>query len=440
MFADELEEVLAESATDGRLLEDVRAWFARFLATVQESDLDLLALWAVHTHVAAETYTTPRLLIDSPVPGSGKTTCLEHLGRLCLAPVHMATLSSPAMLARILNGGIRTLLIDEADRSLDPKKEGIGDVLAVLNSGYKRGATRPVLVPTKGGGWDVDEMPTFAPVAMAGNTPNLPEDTRSRTIRVLLLPDTHGTVAESDWELIEPDAQALADRIRTWCDVNREQIRTARPQLPEGVVARFREKWQPLARVAEAAGGSWPAAVASMSVHDRDQVEADREDGMVNERPHVVLLGHLAAVWPDEKTFAPTSDLVDALVAGYPSAWSAESPYGKDLTTQRFGRMLATGYKVNSARESNYGPRGYRLSALLPVWSRMGIDPPQGTGSTGSIGSTGSPVPAHEAGSASSASSAGSSGRVWPDCGAPVPPGHGRCAGCYRARQAGLVR
>ena len=31
----------------------------------------------------------------------------------------MATLSSPAMLTRILNGGLRTLLIDEADRPLD---------------------------------------------------------------------------------------------------------------------------------------------------------------------------------------------------------------------------------------------------------------------------------------------------------------------------------
>ena len=38
------------------------------------ADLDLLALWTVHTWLVAETYTTPRLLFDSPVPGSGKTT------------------------------------------------------------------------------------------------------------------------------------------------------------------------------------------------------------------------------------------------------------------------------------------------------------------------------------------------------------------------------
>src|SRR3546814_15954853 len=86
---------------------------------------------------------------------------------------------------------MRTILIDEVDRSLDPKKPGVEDLIAILNSGYKRGATRPVLVPSKGGEWDVSEMSTFSPVAMAGNAPHPPDDTRSRCIRVLLLPALH---------------------------------------------------------------------------------------------------------------------------------------------------------------------------------------------------------------------------------------------------------
>jgi len=80
----------------------------------------------------------------------------------------MASLSSPALLTRMLDAGMRTILIDEADRSLNPDKEGVAELLAVLNSGYKRGDTRPVLVPTKDG-WRVSEMPTYCPVVMAGN-------------------------------------------------------------------------------------------------------------------------------------------------------------------------------------------------------------------------------------------------------------------------------
>jgi hypothetical protein len=47
-------------------------------------------------------------------------------------------------------------LLDEVDRSLRPDEPGVADLIGILNSGYRRGATRPVLVPTKGGGWAVD--------------------------------------------------------------------------------------------------------------------------------------------------------------------------------------------------------------------------------------------------------------------------------------------
>ena len=197
----------------GHELDEVREWLGRFVCTTGDADLDLLTLWAAHTRLCMETYTTPRLILDSPVPGSGKTTVLEHLERLCLHPVQMASLSSPALLTRMLDAGLRTVLIDEADRSLNPNKDGVAELLAVLNSGYKRGGTRPVLVPAKEGGWRPVEMQTFCPVAMAGNNPNLPEDTKSRSIRVLLMPDIHGTAEESDWELIDEEARILGPRV-----------------------------------------------------------------------------------------------------------------------------------------------------------------------------------------------------------------------------------
>jgi len=257
-------------------LDAVRDHLARYVSTMRDSDLDLLALWAAHTHLVMETYTTPRLMIDSPVPGSGKTTVLEHLERLCHHPVQMASLSSPALLTRMLDAGLRTLLIDEADRSLSPDKPDVAELLAVLNSGYKRGGTRPVLVPTKDG-WNVSEMPTFCPVAMAGNNPRLPEDTLSRTIRVLLLPDLDGRVEETDWELLDADVRALGQCLAEWAEAARDGVRTNRPPLPDGITGRARERWSPLMRVAVAAGGRWPAVVDGLSLDDKEQQEMDRE-------------------------------------------------------------------------------------------------------------------------------------------------------------------
>lgn len=354
-------------------LDDVRQWTARYIRTTTEADLDLLTLWAVHTHLVAELYTTPRLLIDSVMPGSGKTTCLDHLSRLCAAPVQAASLSSPALLARILANGPRTILIDEADRSLDPKKEGVGELLAILNSGYRAGASRPVLTPTKGGGWDVDEMPTHAPVAMAGNSPNLPEDTLSRCARVLLMPDLDGTAEESDWELIEDDALDLAERIGRWCDFIRHEIRGIRPPLPEGIKGRARERWLPLKRVAVMAGGRWPAAVDALATAEADRLAVEAEDGLMRKQRHMVLVEHLADVWPQGETFVPTAHLLDALKRKHPDEWGELARFGRPLTSQAMGRMIAGKFGVHTCRPDTNGPRGYLFADLDPVLRRLGI-------------------------------------------------------------------
>lgn len=364
------------SRTGTAVLERVRVWLGRFVSTVQDSDLDLLTLWAAHTHLAVETFTTPRLLLDSPVPGSGKTTTLEHLDKLCVHPVQMATLSSPAMLVRILDTGIRTILIDEADRSLAPDKNDIGDLIAVLNSGYKRGGTRPVLTPSKEAGWKVSEMPTFAPVAMAGNSPNLPEDTRSRSIRVLLMPDVDGSIEDSDWEWIEDDARQLGKELAAWADVVRDDVRMNRPTLPEQVRGRARERWSPLMRVAVAAGGRWADVVERLAVEDVEEQELAREEGAVTQRPHVMLMQHLAEVWPIGAAFTPTEDIIDRLVHTHPDVWGEMSSFGKRLTAQRLGRMLSGNYKIHSARPDANGARGYTLASLATAFRRFGLTLP----------------------------------------------------------------
>lgn len=364
------------AGTGAAVLDDVRDWLDTYVCAVGENDLDLLTLWAAHTHLAVETYTTPRLLLDSPVPGSGKTTTLEHLQRLCMSPVQMASLSSPALLTRMLDAGMRTVLIDEADRSLNPDREGVGELLAVLNSGYKRGGTRPVLTPAKGGDWKVSEMPTFCPVAMAGNSPNLPDDTRSRSIRVLLMPDIDGTAEESDWEWIDHDARELGKALEAWADYVRDDVRLNRPVLPDGVKGRARERWAPLKRVADAAGGRWPAAVDLMAADDVRRLELEREEGIVEQRPHVILLAHIHKAWQPGEQFISTETLIARLVHAHPDLWGDLSTFGKRLTAQRLARMLSKHYNVpGTDRPERDGPRGYLRSTLVTAFRQFGLDP-----------------------------------------------------------------
>jgi len=361
--------VLAET------LETVRGWLGTYISVADDLDLDLLTLWAAHTHVAAETYTTPRLVLDSPMPGSGKTTVLEHLQRLCLRPVQAASISSPALLARMLDKEMRTILLDEVDRTLDPKKPGVDELVAILNSGYKRGATRPVLVPVQGGAWDVSEMSTYSPVAMAGNAPALPDDTRSRSIRVLLMPDLYGTVTSSDWEEIEPVAVELGEALADALDRFRDDVRSARPALPSGCVGRLKEKWNPLARVADAAGGRWPDTAAALITRDLEEVEMERQEGLLKLPPAVVLLRDIHAVWGEEERFHTTASLIGRLVAHNPDYWGDASPYGRQLTAQRMGRMLAQSAKVRATKDTT-GARGYARASFARAWRSLGITPP----------------------------------------------------------------
>ena len=355
------------------VLDKVEAWFRRFIRVTFDHDYHLLALWTVHTHLAVECHTTPRLQLDSLVEGAGKTTVLDHFKRLCQDPVLIASLSSPALLPRILHNGMRTILLDEVHRTLNSDKPGIGDLVAIINTGYRLGATRPVNVPVKGGGWEVVDMPTFAPAALAGNDPNLENDTRSRMIRVLLMPDFDGSVEDSDWEYLEDEAAALQEEIALWASSARETVKGMRVDLPIGCIGRSKEKWRPIKRIAVAAGGRWETIADDLIENGLEEEAAAREAGLKKQPPGMVLLIDLFAVWPKGKDFMPTQELVDLLVAHNPGYWGSESTYGRRLTETRLGLLLNQATNSTSTRPDSHGHRGYTLSAIQFAWARLRI-------------------------------------------------------------------
>jgi len=282
-------------------MDRLRTWHGRFILPIHDEDLDLLTVWILHTHYLEPCMirTTPRLLVDSPLPASGKTTVLEHGNKFGYRGLQAATITSDALLARCLENGLRTILIDEAEKSLRPDRPVTKDLLAMVNSGYKRGGTRPVLVPTKSGSYEVKEMPSFAPVAMAGISPDLPGDTLSRSIRMLILPDRDGVVEPSDWEFIDEEADDLLREIESAVAESMQAVREHnRPELPEGIRGRMAEKWRPLKRIADVAGGRWPDAVDSLAVRELRIMTEDQEQEIHPEDRGLVLIRHMVIRWP----------------------------------------------------------------------------------------------------------------------------------------------
>lgn len=138
-----------------------------------------IAVWAVATHCANIFDCFPYLSVFSPVRESGKTTLLEVLERL----THRAwigTAPTPAALFRMIPEG-GTILLDEVEfLNVKNGSESIQVILAIINSGHRRGTTIPRCDGPK---HKLMYFPVYGPKAF-GVIGRLPDTLVSRSIVV----------------------------------------------------------------------------------------------------------------------------------------------------------------------------------------------------------------------------------------------------------------
>lgn len=249
------------------VLDDVTAFVARFSAFPSEYCAPTLALWCAHTHAVDQFYVTPRLVLDSAEPGSGKTRVLEVVQYLVRAP-EMTISATPAALFRLVSMGPITILFDEVDVIFNPRNSGNNeDLRGLLNAGYKRSATIARCVGDAKN-MKVERFPVYAPAALAGIAGAMPTTITTRAITI------HMRRRRPD-EAVEPfrerqvarQAQPLREELAAWIDTTGTQLGDAQPDMPDGVTDRPAEIWEPLLAIADAAGGHWPDTARSACRH-----------------------------------------------------------------------------------------------------------------------------------------------------------------------------
>jgi hypothetical protein len=349
-----------------RLVDEVRGFITRFCVFPDANTATAVALWTVHTHMIEHFHTTPRLALLSPEPGSGKTRVLEVLD--LLVPEPMFSLSaSPAAVFRTLAERQITLLFDEVDAvfSKRGKDDNNEDLRALLNAGYKRGATIPRCVGTK---HEVRSFPVYAAVALAG-LGDLPDTIMTRAVIVRMRRRGPG-------EAVEPfrsrqhdgEGHELRDRIAAWAtDVGRS-VGESWPRLPDGIVDRPAEIWEPLLAVADAAGGHWPQTARDACVA-LCKLATDRRMSL-----GVRLLADLKVIFGTADTMA-TEELLENLHAGESAGLDADAPWsdlhGKPISARQLASMLKP-YGISSTKVKVRGAalQGYRREHLHDAWSR----------------------------------------------------------------------
>ena len=366
------------------VLDDVAAFVARFSVFPSEHCAPTLALWYAHTHASDQFYVTPRLILDSAEPGSGKTRVLEVAQYLVRAP-EMTISATPAALFRLVSMGPITILFDEVDAIFNPKNGGNNeDLRGLLNAGYKRSATIARCVGDAKN-MKVERFPVYAPAALAGIAGAMPATITTRAITI------HMRRRRTD-EPVEPfrerhvarQAQPLREQLTAWIDSTSIQLGDAQPTMPEGVTDRPAEIWEPLLAIADTAGGHWPDTARNACRHF-----------VFDAGPHITSLGvRLLADLRDLFTRAGTdrmrtTDILPALCGLDESPWGDLN--GKPLDARRLAKELRR-YGVGPHDVRMVGGevvKGYRTAApdgLADAWERY--LPPPTTAATSATAAT----------------------------------------------------
>ncbi len=342
------------------LLSDIRAFVLRFVSFPTAWSADAVALWAAHAHMVEHFHTTPRLAILSPEPESGKTRTLEILD--VLTPASMLVFSpSVAAIFRKLALEQVTLLFDEVDtiftkRGKDDQNE---DLRALLNAGYRRGASIPRCVGPK---HDVQDFKVFAAVALAG-IGDLPDTIMTRSIVIRMRRRSASEPIEQyRVRLNEAEGHLLRDQLAAWAATVGPDAGAAWPDLPDGVSDRRAEAWEPLISIADIAGGDWPERVRVAAVADvAAYMERTPSLG-------IRLLMDIRQVFGDRDA-VPTVELLKSLNEMEESPWGDLG--GKPMDFRSLAARLKK-YSVKSKviRVGMSTPRGYAREDLYDVWQR----------------------------------------------------------------------
>jgi hypothetical protein len=349
------------------VLDEVAAFVARFSVFPSEHCAPTLALWYAHTHAIEQFYVTPRLVLDSAEPGSGKTRVLEVAQYLVRAP-EMTISATPAALFRLVSMGPITILFDEVDVIFTPKNGGNNeDLRGLLNAGYKRSATIARCVGDAKN-IKVERFAVYAPAALAGIAGAMPTTITTRAITIhMRRRRTDEPAAPFRERQVASQAQPLREQLAAWIDSTGTRLGDAQPDMPDGVTDRSAEIWEPLLAIADTAGGHWPDTARNACRH------FVLDTGPQITSRGVRLLADLRELFTRAGTGRMrTTDILPALCDLEESPWGDLD--GKPLDARRLARLLERfGVKPGLFKVNGNPMKGYQTAGehgLADAWGR----------------------------------------------------------------------
>lgn len=363
------------SSRDGTLVADLIKFIGRYVVMTDAQKI-VLAVYAIHTHIAAHCQQTPYIFIHSPEPECGKSRLMEVLELLVEKP-WMIVNPSDAVLFRKVHQSMPTLLWDEIDAVFNPKSAQYHEEQrGMLDQGHRRHGRVPRFVGDK-----VVEFGVYCPKVFAG-IGTLPDTLSRRSIPISLkrrAPDE--PVDEFILADVEPVAERLRRRIAGWADRNGETVAATRPSgIPEGISDRMKEGCFSLFAIADVLGAGDDLRKALEEILCGDRLDSSQTMRMR-------LLADLRLIWAQEyqstgkaRRFFSTDALLRRLSAFEESPWATY--YGRGLEAKDIADLLHQyGLRPRLVNVKGERRRGYRRNphsgdaGLADVWVRyLGSD------------------------------------------------------------------
>ena len=145
-----------------------------------------------------------------------------------------------------------------------------------------------------------------------------------------------------------------------------ENLRTARPVLPDALTDRQQDGAEPLLAIADLAGGEWPESARQALIELCSEAQA--ADDSIGVR----LLADVRGIFQDRDVDRlPSAELAAALAEIETSPWGEWGKAGKPLSAAKLARLLGRFAIVpHSVRVNDRTPKGYVLDDFRDAFER----------------------------------------------------------------------
>lgn len=304
----------------------------------------------------------PLAIINAPEKACGKTQLLTVMGRLSYRPLPVSNASASALF-RAVELWKPTILIDEADTFFRDNTELHG----MVNAGYLKDGY-VLRCEAVGDTHEPRMFSVYSAKALAGIKleKHLPDAIMSRGIIFNLRRKLSGE-SVSRLRHAEPDLfTGTASKLTRFAEDYSEQVRRARPVLPDALSDREQDNFDGMLAIASCAGSEW-IAKATAAALKLSESSSEKTTSAGNE-----LLSDIQSIFESKRIDKiSTADLIKALCDDEEAPWGTYNR-GKPIAPRQLVKPLeAYEIKPKQIRLNSYDRmRGFELSQFSDVFMR----------------------------------------------------------------------